>query len=47
LFEPGEVNDLQKKMERLLTNPPPVHTFAKIIPDVRSIESQAREIEKI
>jgi len=47
LFEPGDINDLQSKMQYILDNPNIIDEFQDNIPKIKSIEENAAELEEI
>lgn len=47
LFNPGDAQDLQNKMEYVLDNPDVIRRFKENIPEVKSIENNSRETEEI
>ena len=47
LFNPGDANDLQEKIQYLIDNPEIIEKFKENIPKVKSIEDNASEIEDI
>lgn len=47
LFNPGDARDLQEKMEYVINNPGVIETFRNNMPEVKSIEENARELESI
>lgn len=47
LFNPGDVNDLQEKMHYIINNPEKIDRFREKMPEVKSIEDDAKELEEI
>ncbi len=47
LFNPGDIRDLQEKMECIIANPNMIKIFKEKMPKIKSIEENAREIENI
>jgi glycosyltransferase involved in cell wall biosynthesis len=47
LFNPGNADDLQKKIEYIIDNPDVIEKFRENMPEVKSIEDNAREMEGI
>ncbi len=47
LFNPADTNDLQEKMEFIIDNPDVIEKFKENMPEVKSIEDNAREMEGI
>lgn len=47
LFNPGDVNDLQEKIQYLIDNPDIIEKLKENMPEVKSIEDNAKEIEEI
>ena len=47
LFTPGDIYDLRQKLEYIIQNPNFLHRWREGIPEVKDIEDNARELEKI
>ncbi|MEK6733361.1 MAG: glycosyltransferase family 4 protein [Candidatus Omnitrophota bacterium] len=47
LFKSGDVNDLRARIEYIINNPNIMEEFRKNMPDVKSIEENSKEIERI
>jgi len=47
LFNPGNVKDLQEKMECIIDNPDIIEKFKRNMPLIKSIEDNAKEMEEI
>lgn len=47
LFNPGDAEDLQRKMEYVINNPDIINKFKENTPPVKDIASHAKEIEEI
>lgn len=47
LFKPGDVNELQQKLQYIINNPDVLEKFQENIPKVKCIEDNAKEIEGI
>jgi glycosyltransferase involved in cell wall biosynthesis len=47
LCDPGDVHGLQEKIERIIDNPDLIQKFKENMPQVKSIEDNAREMEEI
>ena len=47
LFSPGDIQDLQRKIQYVVDNPDVLERFKENMPKVKSIEDNARELEEI
>ncbi len=47
LLNPGDIKDLKEKIEYIIRNPEVIKKFKESIPEVKSIEENAKEMEEI